>query len=244
MKLSLFISSGLALTLVGCSAFKKSATWQKVVENRADRVAVRDGDTSRYPEHLHATLAAQNVEHKIVTYQYNYKNRQREEAVGVGRAVFYRDTTTPGSQWWAMDESRGFPVWVPDEGVERQVAFFARRNAQVVTQQVFPAGEGNKTFDTVPAMASPLAPAAAPARVARTTPRQTVPVSTADSVPPPPQPAAEDSAARAEWLDSVERRFDDAFRSKHGTPFDRHSSTDRQKMALLRDELTPESAQF
>ena len=233
----LFTAFTLVVVLTGCSAFKKSQAWQQVVDNRADRLAAGTAK-SGYPDKLHAVLAAQNVEHKIITYQYRYKTRLREEAVGTGKAVLYRDPATPDSPWWAMDENTGFPVWVPNESHDRQMSFFLRHDAEILAQQDFPVGSGGKSFDAAPRLA---VPGAAPAMFALT--RKSGMNARAKAKPAAPaaiavaSEASDKAVPRSVWLASPESHFDEKFRAAHGTAFDRNSSADRQKMVQLRRAL-------
>jgi hypothetical protein len=135
----LSLSLAVAVTLTGCAAFRKSQTWEKVVENRSDRIAARGGD---YTNELHKVLTSDNVEHKVVTYEYRYRTRLREEAVDTRTAVIYRDATTPNYPWWIMDEHLSTPRWLPNGEVDRQVQFFIGAPAQVLTRQDFP-GDGS-----------------------------------------------------------------------------------------------------
>lgn len=235
----LFTALTLVALLTGCSAFKKSQTWQQVVDNRADRLAAGAGK-SGYPDKLHAVLVAQNVEHKIITYQYRYKTRLREEAVGTGKAVLYRDPATPDSPWWAMDENTGFPVWVPNESLDRQMSFFLHHNAEILAREDFPVGSGGKSFDTAPRLA---VPAAAPAMFAQMRKADMNPRAKAKPATPAAiavtAGASDDSGQRSVWLASPESHFDEKFRAAHGTAFDRNSSADREKMVQLRRALVP-----
>lgn len=233
MQKPLILSLTFAVVFTGCSAFKKSQTWQQVVDQRADQIAA-DTAKSGYPNRLHAVLAARNVEHKVVTYQYRYLTPLREEAVGSGQAVLYRDTTTPGAPWWATDDRASFPVWVPNGGVDQQVSFFLRHKAEVIAQHEFPAGGEGKAFDGAPAIAAPLAPTDSPARLAQA--RRVQPQRIARVAPRPATLAAATAkpVVLPGSLTSIEERFDKIFRTVHGTTFDPHSSLDRQKMAQMR----------
>jgi hypothetical protein len=152
MQKPLIFPLAVALALTGC-CLKRSQTWQKVVDHRAGHVASTGKET--FADRLHAVLAADKVQHKIVTYQFRYRTRLREEAMGAGRAVIYRDAATPGNPWWVMDETTAFPVWVPDGAPERQLSFFIRRKAEVLEQKDFPADGGGKAFESAPAIAAP-----------------------------------------------------------------------------------------
>ncbi|MDB6150514.1 MAG: hypothetical protein JWQ44_1962 [Chthoniobacter sp.] len=151
---SIYLSLIVALACTGCSVFQKSQTWQKVIDTRTERTA---GGGEAYNDQLHQTLASENVEHKVITYQYRYKTRLREDAVGTGTAVIYRDSTNPSNPWWIMDEHLAAPVWLPNEDVDRQVKFYLRRDAQVLAQQDYPAGDRSKEATEQPAMAAPSA---------------------------------------------------------------------------------------
>lgn len=239
MQKPLIVLLASALVLTGCSAFKKSQTWQRVVDSRNDRLADGTGKSTQ-ADRLHAVLAAENVEHKIVTYQFRYRTRLREEAVGTGKAVIYRDTVTPDSPWWVMDENAAFPVWVPNENPDRQLSFYLRRNAEVLAQQDFPAGGSHKSFDAAPAIAAPdsAPPMLARARKPATTVIARVKVKRADVEVLAAVPATRDVPAEVLDFAQPDRRFDALFRTTHGTRFDPRSSADRQKMVELRQTLT------
>lgn len=234
----LILSLVAAIALTGCSAFRKSQTWQDVVDQRHDRVASGNSKAG-YPDRIHAVLAARNVEHRIVTYQYRYQTRLREEAVGTGRMVLYRDAHTAESPWWVADESAAYPVWVPNGPVDRQVSFFLRHRAEVIEQQEFPAGDGKSL---APASSDPMSPdAALLAKARRPAPKL---IARAQPRPAAPEPIAAGPDGRSEWLASMERNFDALFRARHGSAFDPRSSTDRQKMAQLRQLLSARRAQL
>jgi hypothetical protein len=213
MQKTLLYPLAFAVVFTGCTAFKSSQTWQSVVENREQR-RTASKDKGTYFDRLHAVLTAENVEHKVVAYRFDFRNQKHEEAVASGLAVIYRDPTLKGSPWWIADETTVFPIWVPDGTPDQQVSFFLQRKAEVFAQQNFPATSGGKTFDSAPSVASP-----------RTTPAMFAKA----RKPAPVRPA------------QPEDQFAAAFRNKHGTPFDPGSSTDRQKMAELQQTLASRS---
>src|SRR5688572_28636460 len=109
MQKPLFLSLAISVALTGCST---SPTWSRV---RSVRVDVRDtADPSGvYAEQLSSVLRTAGVEHRVVTYQFRYHTRLREEAVGTRTAVIYRDDSNPANPWWLMDDRAKNPVWVP-----------------------------------------------------------------------------------------------------------------------------------
>ena len=127
--LSLPILACFAFT--GCSLFQKSPTWDKVVRTRID--VPREGDTSRiYAEGLHHELKAARVEHKVVTYQYRYRSRLRDDAIAERTAVIYRDDSNAKYPWWIKDERSGRPTWLPNAGTQQQIHFYVGRDVEIV----------------------------------------------------------------------------------------------------------------
>ncbi|MEA3209984.1 MAG: hypothetical protein QOE70_3041 [Chthoniobacter sp.] len=172
------VSLVVALTLSGCSAFQTSPTWKKVVETRAGHAPTTEPDPA-YADRLHRVLASDQVEHKVVTYQFRYQTALREEAVGTGTAVVYRDATTPSYPWWLMDETLTAPVWLPNGEVARQLSFFLHHQASVISEQDFGGGELPDKAVAVPRVAKANSPV----------PRR-APVTLAARVKPQPAPAA------------------------------------------------------
>jgi hypothetical protein len=158
MQKPLTISIAVCLCFTGCSVFKKSKTWETVTKNRVDTTDELD-PSKAYAKELHRSLAKENVEHKVVTYQYRYKTRLREEAVGVATAVVYKDETNPKNPWWIMDERLAKPVWLPNDALEKQVSFYLRRDAEIVEQHDFPTADASHMIadDPSPAIAQPKA---------------------------------------------------------------------------------------
>lgn len=126
--------------LSGCSLFQKSPTWDKVVRTRVS--LPRDGDSSRtYAEGLHHELKAAGVENKVVTYQYRFRSRLREDAIAESTAVIYRDDSNATYPWWIKDERSGRPTWLPNASVQQQVRFYVGRDVEIVGPE---AGYGGK----------------------------------------------------------------------------------------------------
>lgn len=143
-KLTLF---GLAVLFTGCQAFKKSDTWSKVTAHRVDTRGA--SDPSRiYAEDLSRELVASQVEHRVVTYQYRYRPRLREEALAQQTAVIYKDPTRPEHPWWLKDHLTSRPVWLPNVELSRQVAFYAQRDIEVVDARGLAAADGKTNAGT------------------------------------------------------------------------------------------------
>ena len=144
-----FISLSLVgcLTLCGCGVFRRSNTWATVTSARTRIDTRAEADPSRaYATHLSKTLASASVEHKVVTYQYRYRTRLREEAIGTRTAVIYRDNTNRKNPWWLMDEQLRKPVWLPGQDLNKQVAFYLRDDAEIVETRDVHGSAENKSM--------------------------------------------------------------------------------------------------
>ena len=131
MSKPLAFSIAACLAFTGCSVFHQSPVWATVV--RARIPVPRDGDGSRaYAEGLHRELKADRIEHKVVTYQYHYRSRLREDATAERTAVLYRDDTHPKYPWWLKDETSGRPLWLPNGSLEQQLRFYVHRDVEIV----------------------------------------------------------------------------------------------------------------
>ena len=239
------------LTLAACEGSKQKTTWQKVTETKPDKIAAANTDAGEsYTAKLHKVLAAEKVEHKVVTYQYHYQTRMRDEAVGTHQAVIYKDNSDPKNPWWLMDERLGKPVWLPGEDVNKQVAFYLRRNAQVVEQKEFTGGEPPAAETTMIAKhTAPVVPAGEPAvtRIAKAKPAPARETAVAQAAAPAPQPEPAPFIRPARFAPSVpvpyntpapsESHFDDIFRRAHGTDYDPESPLDRRKMETIKHAL-------
>lgn len=239
---SLVLAAG--LTFAACEGSKQKTTWQKVTETKPDKVAAGDSGTA-YANKLHGVLTAAKVEHKIITYQYRYQTRMRDEAVGTHTAVLYKNNSNPRHPWWLMDERLGKPVWLPGEDVNRQVSFYLRRTAQVVEQKQFPIGEP-RAGGTMLAKNSPVVPAGEPAvtRIARAKKAPVPATATAQTAPqagPVPfvrlAPATREDAIPFTSPTPADSRFDEIFRRAHGTDYDPASPLDRRKMETIKHAL-------
>ena len=155
--LALFVAVCLGLT--GCQVFQKSQTWEKVVRVRPGETTKDPDPSTAYAAKLHRALADHGVEHKVVTYQYRYLTHLREEAVGTRTAVIYRDATNSKYPWWLKDDRLGRPVWLPNGELNKQIAFYIRREAEVLDQKNYSGGGASNK-----AVLAAAHPAAAPRR--------------------------------------------------------------------------------
>ena len=250
MQKSYSLALAVGLTLAACEGSKQKTTWQKVTETKPDKVAAADPGEA-YTNKLHKLLTTEKVEHKVVTYQYRYQTRMRDEAVGTHSAVLYRDNSDPKNPWWLMDERLGKPVWLPGEDVNKQVAFYLRRQAQVVEQKQFTGGEP-QAADTMIAKNTPVVPLGEPAvtRIARVKKAPVRETAVAQAAPPAPQPEAAPFIRPARFApatgglpipftkpEPAESHYDDIFRRAHGTDYDPASPIDRRKMETIKHAL-------
>lgn len=132
MRLQLTLSLAACLVFTGCGALHRSPTWETVISTRVD---TRDsGDPSAtYAEQMSGVLKSSNVEHKVVTYEFRYRTRLREDAMDTRTAVLYRDDAGGRNPWWLVDNVSRTPVWLPGENVEKQLEFYLHRPATVLT---------------------------------------------------------------------------------------------------------------
>lgn len=134
--------------VAGCAVQRKSPVWQRVVD--APRPSPSGANTSEtYAKSLHATLEKAGVQHKVVTYNYPFHSKFDGHGTAQRTSVIYRDGNSPDYPWWIMDERLSRPIWLPTESVEKQVNFFLRRPAQVVTIRQYGAGDGKTVASTV-----------------------------------------------------------------------------------------------
>jgi hypothetical protein len=256
------VCCAICFALAGCQVFKRSNTWEKVTKVRGTRDLDPDA-SEKYASRLHDVLKADAVEHKVVTYQYRYTTRLREEAVSTRTAVLYKDKATPGSPWWLMDDQLEKPVWLPNAQVERQVEFYLHQPAQVVAQSDFGGGDAGKSVITDAPLSRPMmqetriATAKAPAfkhqKPERVANEWDVPTESTTSV-------AATEERKPTWFKRAVALFrlphhtdeattptaevselDRAFRSWHGTDYNPSSAKDRRKMEHLKQVLLRES---
>jgi hypothetical protein len=228
----LLIPSLLVVTLCGCQVFRRSETWAKVTDVRVDTRGSHD-PSSAYADELHRTLANDRVEHKVVTYQYRYTTRLREEAVATRTAVIYKDQNTPGYPWWLMDDRTGKPVWLPNGDVQKQVQFYLRGRAEVVELREF-ATDGSTGGKAMVSDSSAERPGML-ARIGRSISRVAVRSRPATET----ERRKEFLRARTGYDEQViagtdEEQLAQLFQKKHGSTYDPASSLDREKMAALR----------
>jgi len=139
----------LTFSLAACLAFSgclhRSPTWETVISTRVD---TRDsGDPSAtYAEHMSGVLKSSGVQHKIVTYEFRYRTRLREDAMDTRTAVLYRDEAGGRNPWWLVDNVSRTPVWLPGENVEKQLEFYLHRPATVLTVNGISASSDGKSL--------------------------------------------------------------------------------------------------
>lgn len=131
--MSKFLTLSLScVILAGCSVVRKSPTWSRVV-NTPRVAADSENRSSAYAGGLHAELHQLRVPHKVVTYDYPFRSKYDGQGTAQRTSVIYRDDASPKYPWWIMDERLKRPVWLPSETVQKQVSFFLRRPATIVT---------------------------------------------------------------------------------------------------------------
>lgn len=205
---------------------QRSSTWETVRSARVDTRNEAD-PSAAYAEHLSGVLKSARVPHKVVTYEFQYRTRQSEEAMGSRTAVIYRDGEGSRHPWWLMDERLHQPVWLPGENVEHQIEYYIHRPATItsVDGDKGHGGEGKmiagaQTAEERPSFLARLFPSRrneAPRLRVRTKPEPVTVVAAA------PVAAEGQITSRALAL----------FRARHGTEFDPGSVTDRVKMEHL-----------
>lgn len=196
------------LALASCGVLKKSDVWDTVIRNRPNLAGAADPSMA-YAAHLHRVLTAKGVEHRVVTYQFQYTTLLREEAIGERTAVIYRDNSNPAAPWWITDDRLSRPVWLPNGTVEKQLNQVCRARASIVKLRDFPGSHDRKTV------------AASDRRTGFRNGRGEV-----------LRPVALGVEPRNSTAD-----LDGLFQRRHGTPFDPVSVLDRQKMTALRHEV-------
>jgi hypothetical protein len=225
------------------------------VETRPDKVAAGEDSSQAYIEKLQRVLSADKIEHKVVTYQYRYETRLRDEAVGTGVAVIYKDNSDPANPWWIMNDRLRKPVWLPGQNVDQQVSFYLQRTAQVIEQRDYINGEltpASMIAKNKPVV-KPGEPAVTQIAKAQTVAKPAPAAAPAPAVVPGPAPAA--AVAQTEPRPFQRRalfapkpanvkipftapapgsNYDSMFRKAHGTDYDPSSSVDRQKMETLK----------
>ena len=133
------LTAGIAIFLAGCQPTQNSRTWEavKAAPHIGPGVPHR---TAVYAQQLHKTLQRAGVEHKVVTFRFKYPSILKIDRVGEDVAVIYKDAGTPDHPWWLMAEYLWNPVWLPSGAVRRQVDFYVRRPASIVSVAEFRIG--------------------------------------------------------------------------------------------------------
>lgn len=213
MRLTTCLSLSAAVVLSGCAVSHQSP-WHTARTTRIQTASERLGSEG-FAERLSGDLKAAGVQHKVVTYEYNYRTRSNEQAIASRTAVVYRDGSSGRHQWWLMEDRLRTPFWLPGEDLEYQVSFYLRRPATIVS--VDGRGVGSEAKGVVAAVEResrfPLARLKSLAKAGR--------LQAKVSAPKPGRTAAVSEKAKA------------LFRARHGTKFDPASIADRLKMERL-----------
>lgn len=237
MKFSLTLALAATLLLGGCSVFRRSPAWEAVMQT--PHTGAEDGKEG-YLNDLHRSLSSAGVEHKLVSYQFHYRNVYGEESVGAAVAIIYRDETTPSNPWWIMDESHHTPVWLPNWDLKAELEFFTRHTCEVVSVKDYAASERDpKTAQAPRHLATTLARAQQGRRqralFAGSLPRLRVAPAKHHET------AVADDSLFARLFSSrsasTDEQAQDLFRRTHGTSFDPGSRVDREKLDALRRQL-------
>lgn len=259
------LTLAVCLALAGCTGSKQKTTWQKVRETSLDRSPANADSSGAYANRLHKMLLENKVEHKVVTYQFRYQTRLREEAVGTRTTVIYKDNSDPRNPWWLVNERTGNPVWLPGTDLKKQVAFYLQRNAEVTEQKDFSGAEpqltmpmvAKKEFRSAPAQPTgtlvaknyPVVPARGTAttqivKIKQPPVVETTVAQAAPKVEPAPfiRPARFSPASPGVVIPYTKPvpedvHFDDFFRRAHGTDYDSSSPLDRRKMETIKHTM-------
>lgn len=137
MKTTFTLTAGAVLLLAACHS-TKTDTWQKVVSAPHATSDVKDRSRA-YAAELHATLLHAGIAHKVVTFQFRYSSKYTISGTAERTAIIYRDPAETKHPYWIMDDHLTSPVWLPEGSVERQVDFYLRRPATIVSVTDFPA---------------------------------------------------------------------------------------------------------
>ena len=127
MQKPIALAASAALLLTSCQT--KSPTW-KTVTTASRAAGDAEARDRAYAAELHHRLGA--IPHKVVTYKFDraslLNGTEKVERTG----VVYFDESNRKQPWWIMADTLSKPVWLPNEPLEHQIAFFARGPAQVV----------------------------------------------------------------------------------------------------------------
>jgi len=132
------LALGIALLVAGCQPAQQSRTWETVKAAPHAGPAVRNR-SAVYAQQLHTTLQRAGVEHKVVTFRFKYPDILKIEHTSEDVAVIYKDSGSPAQPWWLVADGLWNPVWLPAGAVQRQVEFYLRRRAAIVSVTNFSA---------------------------------------------------------------------------------------------------------
>lgn len=208
MRLTLLLSLLACLALAGCGGLRRSPAWEVVLSARIDS----HGDAD-YAEQLSGVLRDAGIEHKVVTYEFRYRTRLRDEAIETRTSLLYRDSGSTRHPWWLVDAHTNNPVWLPGENLDRQLEFHLHRPATVVSVDGVPASSEGKRHTAEPQ-------ADQPSLLARLWP-----VRKTERSRKVIAPATRAASPTSHQLAS--------FRARHGTRFDPASVIDRVKMERI-----------
>lgn len=130
------LTVGIVFFLAGCHTPSKTEAWRKVVDVRK-QIGDSGDRSSAYAAGVHAALQKARIEHKVVTFEYQWTSRFNGDHSTERTVIIYRDPETPHSPWWLADEPLRTPLWLPNVSAERQVAFYVRRPATVIESREF-----------------------------------------------------------------------------------------------------------
>lgn len=208
MRLTLPLSLTACLVLAGCGGLRRSPAWEAVVTARID-----SHDDAGYAEQLSGVLRDAGIEHKVVTYEFRYRTRLRDEAIETRTSLLYRDGGSARHPWWLVDAHTNNPVWLPGEDLDRQLEFHLHRPATVVSVDGSPAGGEGKRNTAEPEDGQP-------SLLARLWPvRKTE--------------RSRKVIARTQRAASPTSHQLAIFRARHGSEFDPASVLDRVKMERI-----------
>ena len=137
------IFASTAILLGGCHPSQRSDTWRKVT--KVPHPAREAGDADRvFAADLHRLLLESHVPHKVVTTEFSYQSAYTGTTNASRTVVVYEDATGRGSGWWLADERRSTPLWLPDQPLDRQIAFYLGRTATITNVSDFTSGDAAK----------------------------------------------------------------------------------------------------
>ena len=237
MRPSRFFLLSACLFAAGCGGLRRSPAWETVISSRIDTRDEAD-PSAAYAERLSSRLKQAGVEHKLVTYEFRYRTRLREEAVDTRTAILYRDDNHSRDPWWLADDRSAYnPVWLPREDINYQLAFYLHRPATVISVHHVPGSSDGKKSIKEPAVQGQTA--LARLEPVRKTERSWSFLSLFRPAPVPAKTVRQPGRAKPTLMAQAPRgsspnaRHLALFRARHGTNFDPSSIADRIKMDRL-----------